>query len=51
MGIMMLFLDTSFLNSCAHGLLKLNCYNHVFLSTCNYLNWIKNLWQSGKNKG
>jgi hypothetical protein len=25
-----IFLDTSFLNSCAHGLQKLNCYNHVF---------------------
>jgi hypothetical protein len=31
MGIMILFLDTSFFNSCAHGLQKLNCYNHVFL--------------------
>ncbi len=27
-----IFLGTLFLNSCLHGLWKLNCYNHVFLS-------------------
>jgi uncharacterized membrane protein YqgA involved in biofilm formation len=34
MGIIILFLGILFLNSCFHGLQKLNCCNHVFL---NYL--------------
>jgi hypothetical protein len=32
MGIIKNKLGTLFLNSCLHGLQKLNCYNHVFLS-------------------
>jgi hypothetical protein len=31
-GIIMLFLGTLFINFYLHGLQKLNCYNHVFLS-------------------
>jgi hypothetical protein len=34
MGIIDFFLGTLFLNSCLHGLQKLNSYNYVFL---NYL--------------
>jgi len=32
MGIIIFFWGTLFLNFCLHGLQKLNCYNHVFLS-------------------
>jgi len=37
---------TLFFNSCSHGLQKLNCYNHVFLSTWFGLKFCDNL----KNK-
>jgi hypothetical protein len=32
MGIIIKKLGTLFINFCLHGLQKLNCYNHVFLS-------------------
>jgi hypothetical protein len=37
MGMVILFFDTLFLNSCLHELQKLNYYNYVFLKSLQVL--------------